>query len=91
MQPIQLDRLRQQGLAVTPAMLQGLPVLLLAQVAAPGGAGQASAPAPCAPPAPVRQTPAPTPTTTWPSPAPAGAGQRHFCHIQRPPHRPLRS
>lgn len=42
MQGRQADRLRQHGLAVTTSTLQGLPVLLLAQVPGAGGV-QASA------------------------------------------------
>ncbi len=40
----QADRLRQHGLAVTPATLQGLPALLLTQLPGAGGVQSSASP-----------------------------------------------
>jgi hypothetical protein len=73
----QTARLHQQGIAVMPGTLQGLPVLLLAQV--PGaGAVRMAAPLPVTAPMPTGQRQQARP-------------QRPACHLKRPPHRPMRS
>lgn len=83
MQPIQVDRLRQCGLIVTPGMLQGFPVLLLALVASPTAALS------CAP-APAHALAGAQAKAAHPHPA-AKHKTRRPCRFKRPPHRPFRS
>ncbi|MEN9995685.1 MAG: hypothetical protein RL462_461 [Pseudomonadota bacterium] len=83
MQPIQLDRLRQHGLSVTPGRLQGFPVLLLALVSTNTAALSCAL-------APAHAVAGAATKATRPHPA-ANLKARQPCHIKRPPHRPFRS
>jgi len=83
MQPIQLDRLRQYGLSVTPGTLQGFPVLLLALVSTTTAALS------CVP-APAHALEGAQAKATRPHRA-ANLKARQTCHFKRPPHRPFRS